>query len=319
MRGASIRNDRLQCAAASARSGGAQAHMIAVRGTGESRSTTRRRSWPFATSGARASATCRRGRHRRRRTAPTIKGRWPRSARGCVPAKNFTDHEFQLRFGRGAMENMAKWKIEPVGSWEASDPVPTTRFVTRGAACRHAQHRLHRRGLRGRGNADRHRGSGGRPSRWRTSDAMGADPAEVGRLIALVLRDVQRGLLTRDDTWGLELTGQRRGKRVVHDGALEREGIGAIARQELARRKCRASAAARRTACSTSRASASICPRAARLGLGFRSASSCPGGPHLADVRLGGDPRARPRLRAGQVDPGSPDGKAEMQDVQDAG
>ena len=247
-----------------------------------------------------------------RRTAPTIKAVAAFCQMGRVPAKNFTDHEFQERFGRRFAEDMAKWKVEPVGSWECTIQCHNDTLVTTGPFAGTRSTGFTVEVFEGAGTLIGIEDPGTTIAMANFYDAMGADPAEVGRLIALCFEMYNEGLLTTADTGGLELdAGTHRGRaRAVHAGD-EPRGHRRDAGEGLPRSLCRARP--RRRAAGPAHQGRRIQrSRAARLGprVPVRAARfGC--GAHVADVRLGGDQRARPRLRA---DDGSrsPDGKAEM-------
>ncbi|MBN8478516.1 MAG: hypothetical protein J0L91_06080 [Burkholderiales bacterium] len=229
MRGASIRNDRSYgCSKGSVGAiwGARKLKAIAVRGTGEV---------PIHDPAA-FMAVCDDWREGikdlqaryPRRTAPTIQAVATFCKMGRVPAKNFTDHEFQERFGRRFAEDMPKWKIEPVGSWECTIRCHNDTLVTTGPFAGTRSTGFTVEVFEGAGTLIGIEDPGTTIAMANFYDAMGADPAEAGRLIALCFEMYNEGLLTREDTGGLDLTwGNDEAARELFVLIMQREGLGA--------------------------------------------------------------------------------------------
>ena len=125
---------------------------------------------------------------------------------GLVPANNFTDPEFQTEWGRRYEEELKHWKITPVGSWECDYKCHSDTLITTGpfAGTRVVGYvaEVIEDGATLIGIKDP--GTGVAMSNF--YDAMGADPAESGRLIAMAFELYNKGRLTREETGGLDLT-----------------------------------------------------------------------------------------------------------------
>ncbi|OGA77304.1 MAG: hypothetical protein A3G81_09320 [Betaproteobacteria bacterium RIFCSPLOWO2_12_FULL_65_14] len=313
LRGASIRNDRSYgCSKGSvgATWGARKLKAIAVRGTGEV---------PIHDPQA-FMAVCDEWREGikdlqaryPRRTAPTIKAVAAFCQLGRVPAKNFTDHDFQERFGRRFAEDLAKWKIEPVGSWECTIQCHNDTLVTTGPFAGTRSTGFTVEVFEGAGTLIGVEDPGTTIAMANFYDAMGADPAEVGRLIALCFEMYNEGLLTKEDTGGLDLTwGNDEAARELFLLTLQREGIGATLAKSF------------REACAELGRGAE--QRIQHIkGVGFNDHEQRGWGLGFPFVQLvsgagptwqtfGSEAINEPDLGYAQpMDPGSPDGKAEM-------
>jgi len=313
MRGASIRNDRSYgCSKGSVGAiwGARKLKAIAVRGTGEV-PIHDPQAFMAACDEWREGIKDLQARYPRR-TAPTIKAVATFCQMGRVPAKNFTDHEFQLRFGRRFAEDMAKWKIEPVGSWECTIQCHNDTLVTTGPFAGTRSTGFTVEVFEGAGTLIGIEDPGTTIAMANFYDAMGADPAEVGRLIALCFEMYNEGLLTRDDTGGLELTwGNDEAARALFMMALEREGIGATLAKSF-REACAELGRGAQDRVQHIKGVGFNDHEQRGWGLGFPFGQLVSGaGPTWQT--FGSEAIHEPDLGYEQVmDPGSPDGKAEM-------
>jgi len=125
---------------------------------------------------------------------------------GLVPANNFTNPEFQTEWGRRYEEDLKQWKVTPVGSWECDYKCHSDTLITTGpfAGTRVVGYvaEVIEDGATLIGIMDP--GTGVAMSNF--YDAMGADPAESGRLIAMAFELYNKGELTLEQTGGLDLT-----------------------------------------------------------------------------------------------------------------
>lgn len=162
------------------------------------------------------------------RSQPAIKFAAGMCQKGRIPAKNFTDHDFQEEFGRRFTEDVAKWKIEPVGSWECTVQCHNDTLVTTGPFAGTRSTGFTLEVFEGAATNIGVEDPGTAVAMANFYDAMGADPSEVGRLIALCFEMYNKGLLTAEETGGLELTwGNDEAARELFMMALRREGLGA--------------------------------------------------------------------------------------------
>jgi len=162
------------------------------------------------------------------RSEPAIKFTAGMCAKGRIPAKNFTDFTFQERFGQRFTDDVVKWKIEPVGSWECTVKCHNDTLVTTGpfAGTRSAGFTLEV--FEGAATNIGIEDPGTAVAMANFYDAMGADPAEVGRLIAMCFEMYEKGLLTKEETGGLELNwGNDEAARELFMMTMRREGLGA--------------------------------------------------------------------------------------------
>ena len=131
---------------------------------------------------------------------------WKGSEIGTVPCKNFTEPEFQVEWGRRYAEDVKSWKITPVGSWECDYKCHSDTLLTTGpfAGTRVVGYigEVIKDGATLIGIEDP--GTGVAMANF--YDAMGCDPAESGRLIAMAFELYNKGELTKEETGGLDLT-----------------------------------------------------------------------------------------------------------------
>ena len=149
---------------------------------------------------------------------------------GLVPAYNFTDPEFQSEWGRRYEEAIKSWKIIPVGSWECDIKCHSDTLITTGpfAGTRVVGYvaEVIEDGATLIGISDP--GTGVAMANF--YDAMGCDPAEAGRLIAMVFELYNNGELSHAETGGLDLSwGNDEAARQLFLQILNREEpLGAI-------------------------------------------------------------------------------------------
>jgi len=124
---------------------------------------------------------------------------------GAMAAMNFLDMEWQQNWARRWREDAAKWKVTPVGSWEClykchhdttitTGPFAGSRVVGYGAGV--VEEAATILGIEEPGTGLFMSGF---------YDAMGCDPSEEGRLIAMAFELYNEGLLTEEQTGGLKL------------------------------------------------------------------------------------------------------------------
>lgn len=172
-----------------------------------------------------------------------IRGRWqeadgvramPRLATlGNVPAKNFTDPQFQSRWGQRYAEDLKCWKVTPVGSWECEFKCHSDTLITTGpfAGTRVVGYvaEVIEDGATNIGIED----PGTGVAMANLYDAIGCDPAESGRMIAMAFELYNRGLLTLEETGGLDLRwGNDEAARELLMQILHRQGpLGSVLAQ----------------------------------------------------------------------------------------
>jgi len=131
---------------------------------------------------------------------------WKGSEIGSTPSKNFTDLVFQAEWGRRYKEDVASWKVTPVGSWECDYKCHSDTLITTGpfAGTRVVGYigEVIKDGATLIGIED----PGTCVAMANFYDAMGCDPAESGRLIAMAFELYNNGQLTKEQTGGLDLT-----------------------------------------------------------------------------------------------------------------
>ena len=124
---------------------------------------------------------------------------------GAVAGKNFTDTKWQLQWAERWREEVGKWKYEGVGSWEClfkchhdttvtTGPYAGTRITGYGAGVIEEAATII--GIEDPGTC---------MFMAAFYDAMGCDPSEEGRLIAMCYELYEEGLLTEEQTGGLKL------------------------------------------------------------------------------------------------------------------
>ncbi len=148
---------------------------------------------------------------------------------GMVPGKNFSDPEFGVQWGRRWDEETARWKISPVGSWQCDlrchhDTLITTGpmagTTVTGFAGEIPQAMGSNLGIEDPGTSLALAG---------LADGLGLDGSEVPHAIAMVMEAYSSGLLTLEDTDGIDLSwGNYEGVVELLNRTVQREGIGAI-------------------------------------------------------------------------------------------
>ncbi len=125
---------------------------------------------------------------------------------GAVPGKNFTDPELQAEWARRYDEDSKHWKITPIGSWECDYKCHSDTLITTGpfAGTRVVGYvaEVFEDGATLIGITE----PGTSVAMANFYDAMGCDPAESGRLIAMAFELYNNGQLTKAETGGLDLT-----------------------------------------------------------------------------------------------------------------
>ena len=145
-----------------------------------------------------------------------IRGRWaeadgvmamPKVARwGYVPGKNFTDPEFGLKWGKRYAEDMKVWKIKPIGSWECEFKCHSETLVTTGPFAGTSVVGYIAEVIEDAATNLGIEDPGTGMAMANLFDALGCDPAESGRMIAMAFELYNKGLLTKEETGGLDLT-----------------------------------------------------------------------------------------------------------------
>lgn len=154
---------------------------------------------------------------------------------GWIPFNNFQDNgERQVEWGKRWAEDVARWKVEAVGSWECDIKCHHDTLITTGPCA----------GIRASGfGPENYEGAGtligiDDPGTCLAManfyDAMGCDPSETGHLVALAFDMYNKGLLTEEETVGLKLEwGNDEAARDLFFQMLNREGLGAILAQGI--------------------------------------------------------------------------------------
>jgi aldehyde:ferredoxin oxidoreductase len=138
-------------------------------------------------------------------------------------------------------------------------------------------------------------------------DRMGLDTMSLGVTISFAMECFEKGLITREDTGGLDLSwGNHRVLKDLADLIVERKGIGAILAEGAARASRQIEGAERYAMHVKGLEMGGYDPRGAK-GQGLSFATSTRGGCHHAGGYIAG-----PEVLAGAVDRFSTSGKAEL-------
>jgi aldehyde:ferredoxin oxidoreductase len=153
---------------------------------------------------------------------------------GRVPSKNFSDPAFQVPWCHRLAEDSASWKVRPVGSWQCEMACHHETVITTGEMA----------GLKVvgyAGEAIQELGAnlgvedpGVALALSGMVDALGLDAGEVPRAIAMVMEAYNKGLLSREQLDGIDLTwGNYEGIIELLQRIVQREGIGAVLAKPL--------------------------------------------------------------------------------------
>ncbi len=151
------------------------------------------------------------------------------AAKGSFPGKNYSDPEYAANWGKRLAKDMAQWKIKPVGSWQCEHKCHHETTITTGpmAGCQiigYAGEIIEAVGPN-LGVED----PGVALALCGMLDGLGLDCAEVPRTIAAVMDAYNRGVLTLEDTDGLDLAwGNYDAIVELINKTVRREGIGAV-------------------------------------------------------------------------------------------
>lgn len=148
---------------------------------------------------------------------------------GLIPAKNYTDPDWQIEFGKRFEEDLAKWKVTPVGSWECDFKCHNETLITTGPFAGTKVTGFSLEVMEGAATNLGIEDPGTVMAMANFYDAMGCCPSGAGRLIAMCFEMYEKGLLTDEDTGGLKLNwGNDEAARDLFMQMINREGLGAI-------------------------------------------------------------------------------------------
>jgi aldehyde:ferredoxin oxidoreductase len=148
---------------------------------------------------------------------------------GGVPVKNFTEPESAMAWCDSLKQDMAKWTVRPVGSWQCEmachhETVVTTGPLAGSVACGFGSEVFEEVGPNvGIMDAGTSMAIAG------LVDGLGIHSGEVPRAIAMLMEGFNTGRLTLEDTDGIDLTwGNHEAVIDLLYKTAHREGIGAI-------------------------------------------------------------------------------------------
>ena len=152
---------------------------------------------------------------------------------GWIPFNNFQDDGGrQVEFGKRWAEDVARWKVTPMGSWECDMKCHHDTLITTGPCAGTRVIGYGPENIEGGATMIGIDDPGTCLAMANFYDAMGCDPCDAGHLIALAFEMYNKGLLTEEETRGLKLEwGNDEAARELFFQMLNREGLGAILAQ----------------------------------------------------------------------------------------
>jgi aldehyde:ferredoxin oxidoreductase len=152
---------------------------------------------------------------------------------GWIPFNNFQDDGGrQVEWGKRWAEDVARWKVTPVGSWECDIKCHHDTLITTGPCAGTRASGFGPENFEGAATMIGVDDPGTCLAMANFYDAMGCDPCDAGHLIALAFEMYNKGLLTEEETRGLKLEwGNDEAARELFFQMLNREGLGAVLAQ----------------------------------------------------------------------------------------
>ncbi|HKZ50143.1 MAG TPA: aldehyde ferredoxin oxidoreductase N-terminal domain-containing protein, partial [Dehalococcoidia bacterium] len=148
---------------------------------------------------------------------------------GWIPALNYTSAQWGSQWARRLAEELGKWKVTPLGSYNCEITCHHQTLITTGpfagtTACGYVSE-----AIEGAATLIGVEDPGTSLAMNNFYDDMCADPCEPGHAIALAYEMYNKGLLTKEDTGGLDLTwGNYEAAMELFGMMLRREGLGAV-------------------------------------------------------------------------------------------
>ncbi|MBI4199892.1 MAG: hypothetical protein HY535_05430 [Chloroflexi bacterium] len=153
---------------------------------------------------------------------------------GRVMGKNLTDPEVAAEWGRHLAEDVPQWKLKPVGSWRCDIQCHSEGTITTGPMTGCPFRGYVGTVMEAMGPNLGITEPGVSVALARLLDASGLDCSEVPAVIAMLMEAYSKGLLTLEDTDGLDLQwGNYEAVIELLDRIVRREGIGATIAQGL--------------------------------------------------------------------------------------
>ena len=146
---------------------------------------------------------------------------------GWIPALNYTDGEWGTAWAQRLAEESAKWKVTPIGSYNCDIECHQQIFVTTGPFAGTTTCGFMSQAIEGAATLIGVEDPGTAVAMNNFVDDMCVDPCEPGTAIALAFELYNDGLLTKEDTNGLDLTwGNFESYIELFGMMLRREGLG---------------------------------------------------------------------------------------------
>lgn len=154
--------------------------------------------------------------------------------RGIIPGPNYTSSEWGVRWGERFGRDVARWIVKPVGSWQCPVQCHHETTVTTGPFAGLTTSGYGPENIEGAATII----GVDEPSTCMALanfyDDMGACPSESGHAIALAFEMYNKGLLSKAETDGLDLTwGNYEAALELFEKMMRREGLGAILARPL--------------------------------------------------------------------------------------
>ncbi len=154
--------------------------------------------------------------------------------KGWVPGKNFTDPEFAETWGDRMAEDLPRWSVKGVGSWQCELNCHHETVITTGPMAGTVVTGYSGESIEAMGPNLGILDPGVGLALSGVIDGLGLDASDVPRTISTVMEAYNRGLLTREDTDGIDLAwGNYEGVLALLHKIINREGVGALLSQGL--------------------------------------------------------------------------------------
>ncbi len=153
---------------------------------------------------------------------------------GRIPALNYTSGEWGVQFAKRFAEDSASWKITPMGSYNCDLECHHQTTITTGDFAGTTVCGYGSQVIEGSATLIGVEDPGAALAMAAFIDDMCCDPCEPGNAIAMAFEMYNKGLLTKEDTNGLDLTwGNYESFMELFAMMLRREGLGAVLAQGL--------------------------------------------------------------------------------------
>ncbi|MFQ5878880.1 MAG: aldehyde ferredoxin oxidoreductase N-terminal domain-containing protein, partial [Dehalococcoidia bacterium] len=147
---------------------------------------------------------------------------------GLIPAFNYTSAQWGTQFAQRLAQESTKWKITPIGSYNCDVTCHHQILLTTGPFAGATVCGFGSQVIEGAATLIGVEDPGTALAMNNFYDDMCCDPCEPGQAIALAFEMYNKGLLTKEDTGGLDLTwGNYEAAMELFGMMLRREGLGA--------------------------------------------------------------------------------------------